>query len=69
MQEKHADKIFTLSGLRKEFRRIRWPHWFHGEKLTEESIVPTTIKVLSFTVSFALFFVLCDFILAKVLSI
>lgn len=47
-------KWFSLTGIRSEISRIRWPK---GKDLLQSGG-----KVLLFTVAFALFFVLCDFI-------
>ncbi len=47
------DKTFSLSGIQKEIKRIRWPK--------AADIATSTAEVILFTGFFALFFVLCDF--------
>ena len=62
------DKIFTIEGLKKEFGRIRWPKWVKGETKGEETILPTTGKVIFVMSVFSAFFVLCDALLALLLT-
>ena len=62
----NEDKIFTVEGLKKEFKRIRWPKWFKGETKNEKLVVPTTIKVLGFSAAFSLLFILCDALTAGI---
>ncbi|MCR5795364.1 MAG: preprotein translocase subunit SecE [Solobacterium sp.] len=61
------DTWLTLSGIRKEAKRVRWP------KLRSEGgqngIVENTGEVLVFTGFFAAFFVLCDFVITYLLKI
>lgn len=47
-------KWFSIAGIRSEISRIRWPK---GKDLFINSG-----KVLFFTVAFALFFTLCEFV-------
>ena len=63
------DRIFTIEGLKKEFKRIKWPHWFKKEVSTEKTVVPTTLKVISIAGVFAAFFVLCDAVSALFLKV
>ena len=61
------DKWFSLSGIKKEaLTRIRWPHW--KTEGNQAGILQMTTEVLVFTGFFALFFVLCDFIVTFVLK-
>ena len=61
------DTWLTLSGVRKEAKRVRWP------KLKSEGgqngIVENTGEVLVFTGFFAAFFVFCDFVITYLLKI
>lgn len=56
-----ADKTFSLSGIKKEAKRVRWPKAKDTSKNTGE--------VLIFTTFFALYFVLCDFVITWVLRL
>lgn len=47
-------KWFSIAGIRSEISRIRWPK---GKDLMTNSV-----KVLFFTVAFALFFTLCEIV-------
>ncbi len=53
------DHWFSFSGIRKEAKRVRWPHW-KSEGAANPGIFQNTGEVLLFTAFFALFFVLCD---------
>lgn len=53
------DKWFSISGIRKEAKRVRWPKMKDTGKSTGE--------VLTFTVFFALYFVLCEFVVTFIL--
>ena len=50
--------IHIFSGITKEAKRVRWPHWTNQG--SEEGTLQNTGEVLVFTIFFALFFVLCD---------
>ncbi len=54
-------KWFSISGIRSEIARIRWPK---GKTLVEDSA-----KVLFFTVAFALFFTLCEVVASGFLKL
>ncbi len=53
------DKTFSWSGIVKEAKRVRWPKW--------KDIFTNTAEVIIFTAFFALFFVLCEFIVTLLL--
>ena len=53
------DKWFSISGIQKEAKRVRWPKMKDTGKNTGE--------VLTFTVFFALYFVLCEFVVTFIL--
>lgn len=54
-------KWFTIDGIRTEIERIRWPH---GKEFT------TSISdVLTFTVAFGVFYMLCDLVIAQLLKV
>lgn len=61
------DHWFTLSGIRKEAKRVRWPKW--KTEGNNPGIGSTTGEVLIFTTFFALFFVLCDFLITYLLKV
>ena len=63
------EKIFTFDGLKKEFQRIRWPHWSKKETNTEQTVLQTTLKVLAFVAFFGVFFTLCDFLAVGLLKV
>jgi len=54
------DKTFTWSGIKKEAKRVRWPK--------RKDVAEDTGEVLTFTAFFALYFVLCDFVIAGLLK-
>ena len=54
------DKTFSCSGIKKEAKRIRWPK--------KEDLFGRFGEVVIFTAFFALFFVLCDFLVTYVLK-
>ena len=54
------DKTFSWSGIKKEAKRIRWPK--------KEDLFGRFGEVVIFTAVFALFFVLCDFLVTYVLK-
>ena len=61
------DHWFSLSGIRKEAKRVRWPHW-KSEGSSKPGILQNTAEVVVFTASFALFFVLCEFVITYLLK-
>ena len=61
------DPWLTWSGVKKEAQRVRWPQWkTDGNK---DGIGKTTGEVLTFTAFFALYFVLCDFLVTYLLKV
>ena len=52
-------KWFSLSGIAKEIKKIRWPK---GNDLLENSV-----QVVIFTACFALFFLLCQLVVSMIL--
>ena len=59
------DRWFTLRGIRKEAKRVVWPRWKDSDR--GPGFMTTTGEVLTFTVFFALFFVLCEFVVTYLL--
>jgi len=55
------DRWFTFSGINKEIKRVRWPHW-KSEGANNPGILQNTGEVIIFSAFFAVFFVLCDFV-------
>ncbi len=55
------DKTFTWSGIKKEAQRVRWPK--------RKDVAEDTAEVISFTAYFAVYFVLCDLIVASLLRL
>lgn len=60
------DHWFTWSGIRKEAKRVRWPHW--KTEGNEAGIWQNTGESVVFTAFFAVFFVLCDLLVTWLLS-
>lgn len=54
-------KWFSLSGIVKEIKKIRWPHI--------GSLSENSIQVLIFTIGFGIVFFACDFICTLVLNL
>jgi len=52
---------FSISGIKKETKRIRWPKW--------KEIGSNTGEVLLFTVFFAVYFVLCELLVTYFLKL
>lgn len=52
---------FSLSGISKEIKRIRWPK---GKDIFEN-----TGEVIIFTLGFILFFTVCEFVIANLLKL
>ena len=61
------DKWFSISGINKEAKRVRWPHW-KSEGSANPGILQNSGEVIIFTATFALFFVLCDLLVTWVLT-
>lgn len=53
------DHWFSLSGIRKEAKRVRWPHW-KSDGQANPGIIQNSGEVIIFTAFFAVFFVLCE---------
>ena len=54
-------KWFSISGIRKEIKRIRWPH---GKDLFSSSLT-----VIVFTFLFGTFFLICELVASGFLTI
>ena len=61
------DRWFSFSGINKEAKRVRWPHW-KSEGTNNPGILQNSGEVILFTASFALFFVLCDLLVTWLLT-
>jgi len=61
------DKWFSISGINKEAKRVRWPHW-KSEGSNNPGILQNSGEVILFTASFALFFILCDLLVSWLLT-
>ncbi len=59
------DHWFSFDGIAKEAKRVRWPKW--KSEGNTAGILQNTAEVLIFVGFFALFFVLCEFIVTFVL--
>ncbi|MBQ9327083.1 MAG: preprotein translocase subunit SecE [Solobacterium sp.] len=55
------DKTFTWSGVKKEAKRVRWPK--------RKDVTEDTIEVVSFTAFFAVYFVICEFVVTQILKL
>lgn len=62
------DRVFSLTGLKKEFLRIRWPHWRTSKDHTP-GILLNTGETILFTAVFAAAFVLTDMLAALFLHL
>lgn len=63
--EPAKERWFSIDGIKKEAKRVRWPKW-----KTEGNTAGTgqnTGEVLLFTGFFALYFVFCEFIVTFIL--
>ncbi|NLC97106.1 MAG: preprotein translocase subunit SecE [Erysipelotrichaceae bacterium] len=54
-------KWFSISGISKEAKRIRWPK--------TKDLVSDSSEVIIFTLAFMAFFTLCEFIIAALLKL
>lgn len=52
---------FSISGITKEIKKIRWPQ--------KQDLLENSVQVIIFTVFFGLFFVLCGFIVSLLLNV
>lgn len=59
------DRWFTIDGIRKEAKRVRWPKW--KSEGNTPGIGRNLAEVLGFTGFFAAFFVFCDFVVTFLL--
>jgi len=61
-KKSNTDRWLTISGVRKEAKRVRWPKW--KSEGSTPGIAENSGEVLVFTGFFAAFFVLCDLFVA-----
>jgi preprotein translocase subunit SecE len=61
------DHWFSWSGIRKEAKRVRWPH-LKSEGANNPGIVQNSGETIIFTAFFAVFFVLCDLLVTWLLT-
>ncbi|MGM9942061.1 MAG: preprotein translocase subunit SecE [Bulleidia sp.] len=61
------DHWFSFSGIRKETKRVRWPHW-KSQGSSNPGILQNTGEVVIYTAFFALFFVACEFVITYLLK-
>ncbi len=54
-------KWFSISGITKEAKRIRWPK--------TKDLFSDSTEVILFTVAFMAFFTLCEFLVANILKL
>lgn len=62
---KKKDMTFSISGIRKELKRIRWPQL--KAEGNDPGILQNTGSVILFTAAFGAIFVLCNFVLSRLL--
>lgn len=55
------DRVFSIRGIGTEVKRIRWPK--------PEEIAETSGTVIIFTGAFAIFFALCTFLSAELITL
>lgn len=60
------DHWFSVDGIRKEAKRVRWPHW--KSEGNQAGILQNTGEVLIFVGFFALWFVVCEFVVTFILK-
>lgn len=60
------DPWLSISGVRKEAKRVRWPKWKSDGNNT--GILENTEQVIIFTGFFAAYFVLCDLVITFLLK-
>lgn len=53
-------KWFSISGINKEIKKIRWPK--------SKDLLTSSVQVIIFTLFFGLFFVLCELLVSVVLK-
>lgn len=51
---------FSLDGIVKEIKKIRWPQ--------KQDLVTNSVQVILFTVFFGLFFIACEFVVSLILK-
>ena len=61
------DRWFTIDGIVKEAKRVRWPKW--KSEGNTAGIGQNLVEVIGFTGFFAAYFVLCDFVVANLLKL
>lgn len=61
------DRWFSISGITKEAKRVRWPHW-KSDGANNPGIIQNSGEVVLFTAFFAVFFVLCDLLVTWLLT-
>ena len=66
-KKQEKDRWFTIDGIVKEAKRVRWPKW--KSEGNTPGIGENLVEVLGFTGFFAAYFVLCDFIVANLLKL
>ncbi len=54
-------KWFSISGISKEAKRVRWPK--------TKDLISDSVEVIIFTVAFMLFFTACEFVIANLLRL
>lgn len=67
VKKPEKDHWFSISGIKKEAKRVRWPKW--KTEGSQAGIAQNTGEVLVFTGYFALFFVFCDFLVTFLLRL
>ena len=60
------DRWFTIDGIVKEAKRVRWPKW--RTEGNTPGTAQNTAEVLLFTGFFGLYFVFCDFVITFLLK-
>ena len=62
------DHWFSIAGIRKEAKRVRWPHW-KSDGQNNPGILQNSGEVILFTAFFAVFFVLCNLLITYLLKL
>lgn len=66
--KKAEDHWFSFAGIRKEAKRVRWPHW-KSDGENNPGILQNSGEVILFTAFFAVFFVLCNLLITYLLKL
>lgn len=67
-KEKKKDRIFSISGLKEEFGKIKWPKWTSRKK-DEDTVLSESSKVIGFTGFTVIYFIIGGLVLSGLLTV